>query len=463
MSDINNSVTNNITPKDEHMIVIIDPCDDEVTDNPDMFPENGEESRKLNDEEKRTLINFYKENPILWERLPYQKSKTEKAALRQKMVDLFDGQHTAEVLERAFLILRTSMLREVKLSRSGINQWQRKWRFYDDMLFLKDVLLKGKKRHSDFEEQDLLRMIEFYRENNILLNRNPIGIELHVELLNRLATDLDDRFTVRQIKSRFEGLVDRYRQEKLWINKFQGYNPSWSFYECMYELDEQCNFPSILDDPPTKKQRVSQPPNIEKSRPEHQRKTPQNSNTPPPSEESTSHSSKKPFRLAGVTLGGSKKPITNTLQDNENALEPPHKIAALDVTPSFVVSKSYQNLETVPGTLSSEDSVEYVQTREQSPSNDVRIIDSYSTKDSISNAGTPNHSLNQPALKVPVNNYQSLATGTTLSDKHREESAQRFGLVVADSLLQCEMSDWPRLKKKIMDLFYDYEENKCLS
>ena len=38
-----------------------------------------------------------------------------------------------------------------------------------------------------------------------------------------------------------------------------------------------------------------------------------------------------------------------------------------------------------------------------------------------------------------------------------------FGRTVADSLLQCDTKDWSRLKKKIMDIFFEYEEQKLTS
>ena len=38
------------------------------------------------------------------------------------------------------------------------------------------------------------------------------------------------------------------------------------------------------------------------------------------------------------------------------------------------------------------------------------------------------------------------------------ERAKLFGETVADNLLQCDLKDWAMLKKKIFDLFYDYEK-----
>ena len=45
----------------------------------------------------------------------------------------------------------------------------------------------------------------------------------------------------------------------------------------------------------------------------------------------------------------------------------------------------------------------------------------------------------------------------------QEDRAYVFGRTVADSLLQCDTKDWPRLKKKIMDIFFEYEEKKLTS
>ena len=44
-----------------------------------------------------------------------------------------------------------------------------------------------------------------------------------------------------------------------------------------------------------------------------------------------------------------------------------------------------------------------------------------------------------------------------------EDRAFVFGRTVADSLLQCDTKDWPRLKKKIMDIFFEHEEQKSSS
>ena len=46
------------------------------------------------------------------------------------------------------------------------------------------------------------------------------------------------------------------------------------------------------------------------------------------------------------------------------------------------------------------------------------------------------------------------------SDNFLAEKAKLFGKVVADALLQYEIKEWIYLKKKIMDVFYDYDQEK---
>ena len=46
------------------------------------------------------------------------------------------------------------------------------------------------------------------------------------------------------------------------------------------------------------------------------------------------------------------------------------------------------------------------------------------------------------------------------SDDILAEKANLFGKVVADTLLQYEIKEWVYLKKKIMDVFYDYDQQK---
>ena len=46
------------------------------------------------------------------------------------------------------------------------------------------------------------------------------------------------------------------------------------------------------------------------------------------------------------------------------------------------------------------------------------------------------------------------------SDNVLAEKASLFGKVVADTLLQYEIKEWVYLKKTIMDVFFDYDQQK---
>ena len=48
------------------------------------------------------------------------------------------------------------------------------------------------------------------------------------------------------------------------------------------------------------------------------------------------------------------------------------------------------------------------------------------------------------------------------SNNDLEKRAQLFGSMVADSLIQCETKDWALLKKRIMDIFYEYDLQKAV-
>ena len=134
--------------------------------------------------EKRILINFYKEHPLLWngKAYPYQKNKLEKHTLKEQMVDLFHGKYKVEILERTFHVLRTSMLREVKTTdENGLHLSDKKWKFFDDLSFLKDVLKRGRnKRTTQISSEDTKNIIQFFSHNrSVLLQQlnadNPVS------------------------------------------------------------------------------------------------------------------------------------------------------------------------------------------------------------------------------------------------------------------------------------------------
>jgi len=42
-----------------------------------------------------------------------------------------------------------------------------------------------------------------------------------------------------------------------------------------------------------------------------------------------------------------------------------------------------------------------------------------------------------------------------------EKRSELFGKMVADNFLQCDPKDWITLKKKVLHLFFDYEQQKA--
>ena len=101
---------------------------------------------KLSDEEKKILINFYKENPALWNSNdPHYKNKVQRSLIKVKLVTLFAEKYTEDVLEKTFHYLKTCMLREIKKSNNSIIP-KRIRKFFNEMEFLKGEKNKNKKK-----------------------------------------------------------------------------------------------------------------------------------------------------------------------------------------------------------------------------------------------------------------------------------------------------------------------------
>ena len=71
-----------------------------------------EEHNKLTDKEKFKLIEFYKENSELW--VTQRITGNQKALKKEELVEEFDRRFSIEILEKVFLALRASFLREHK-------------------------------------------------------------------------------------------------------------------------------------------------------------------------------------------------------------------------------------------------------------------------------------------------------------------------------------------------------------
>ena len=63
-------------------------------------------AKRLSDDEKKTLLAFYQENPPLWDGTnPYYKSKEMREQYKSKLVEQFDNLYSVEQLDKSFLSL----------------------------------------------------------------------------------------------------------------------------------------------------------------------------------------------------------------------------------------------------------------------------------------------------------------------------------------------------------------------
>jgi len=72
-----------------------------------------------------------------------------------------------------------------------------------------------------------------------------------------------------------------------------------------------------------------------------------------------------------------------------------------------------------------------------------------------------NQKNNQPVqpIEQPKSNNQQQKVYSK-NESNLEKRAERFGKMVADNFPQCDPKGWITLKKKVMDLFFDYEQQK---
>ena len=400
--------------------------------------EEEEEKRKLNltDKEKRILINFYKEHPLLWNgtAYPYQKNRVEKQTLKEQMVNLFDGKYKIEILERTFHVLRTSMLREVKTTgENGLHLSDKKWKFFDDLSFLRDVLKRGRnKRTVQISPEDTKYIIEFYRQNKQVLLQQPntANLEQQQILIERLTSELDNKYSMKTIKLHFDSLLNIYKREKRWVTKYnkgklldQSFSSAWEYYSDMDDLlEEDLTSPSGTVTLAKLIRKTNKAESGNFSLCQSQQST---YNTTVPSADHVSYNSSNENNTQQIeimvstddTLAGKEECFT-ILNDGNQATDPP----------PFIIT----------GTSSMSSSI-------------------YDRKND-----------NNDHIEIAKKEKKSTPQNTALKRKHdedvsssfRAESAQRFGQVVADSLMQCELKDWPRMKKQIMDLFFEYEIEK---
>ena len=313
----------------------------------------------MNEQDKRELINFYRRNSILWKSDDSDhNNKERRLEVKENLSVLFKGKYTIETLEKTFHSLRTCMNREIKKEIDG-NPPKKKWKFYDDLEFLKTELSAPKKK-LNFEEFDVETLIDFYQSNPPLWNHNLAEYrdrDLRDVLLGKCVEEFDGRYNKEEIKQQWHNLLTTYKREyqRQEASKTSGsdtrdvYSSNWEYFNNMTFVEATCNVDESF----------------------------------------------------------------NTLDE---IVIPPKK------------KKTEQKFNKI--------------NPEQSAKADLW--------QAIAN------SLNSQVKTAPnVQNQVMQGSGSSLCER-----AQLFGRTVADSLMQCDANDWPMLKKKIMDLFYDYEQQR---
>ena len=147
------------------------------------------DEQKLTDAEKVKLLAFYKENNELW--VTQGITRSQKAKKKEELVEEFEGKFSIEILEKAFHSLKANFLREYKKYEKGGKVPNKPWKFYDNMLFLKE---EPKNPRVSFTTEERETLITFYH--------------------TKLCDELDGKFTEEDIKKEWNSLLTRYRKER---------------------------------------------------------------------------------------------------------------------------------------------------------------------------------------------------------------------------------------------------------
>lgn len=323
-------------------------------------------AKKLSDEEKRTLLSFYKENPVLWDSTnPYSRNKEMKDSLKNKLSELFDNNYSCEQLEKTYHSSRASMLREVKKNAAGSNLPSKQWKFYQDMEFVIPDLTREKKKTS-FSSEETDDLIEFYRDNPPLWNHTLQQYRdkhLREALMNKLSQQFEGKFSVEELKTCWHNTLTMYKREK---QREEGsrssgsglserYISQWEYFNQMEFVDITCEMDETI----------------------------------------------------------------NTIDDDEPRVQPPTK-------------------------------KKRGQSEEQSAKTELWKALAHSI---THNPNNQSHIQQQQVQEPSFSGTQSSL----------EQRAHLFGRLVADNLLQCDTRDWTFLKKKVMDMFFEYEQQKEVS
>ena len=170
-------------------------------------------------------------------------NKIKRAAVKELLLSIYKNEYNIEALEKTFRSLRTCMSREIKKENEG-NASKKKWKFYDQLEFLRDELnLATSLKKRSFEVADVETIIDYYECNEALWNHNLAEYrerDLRDALLERLVDDLDDRYTKDEIKR--HNLMTTYKRERQrqeasktsGTGKDDMYVSNWEYFKSMF-------------------------------------------------------------------------------------------------------------------------------------------------------------------------------------------------------------------------------------
>ena len=105
---------------------------------------------KISNEDIQTLIECYRDNPVLWNGShPHNRNREMKARAKTELVKIFDSKYSIEALEKKFHSLRTSMRREVRrtveeTADEPASKKRKPWPYFELMSFMKEEIIRCK-------------------------------------------------------------------------------------------------------------------------------------------------------------------------------------------------------------------------------------------------------------------------------------------------------------------------------
>lgn len=211
--------------------------------------ESAELSFKITDAVKKELILALKDCPSLWNTsLAIYKDKQKKIEDTQTLANRF--KMSVDEIKKLFHSLRTSMAREIKRKQEN-EAFVSRWKFFKDMEFLKDEIVKSieDKSSREWDDHEVEILIDFYKEHNFLWDHHMEQYKdrnLRDATLNKLLDMLSGR-TIEDIKNHWHTLKTIFDRENKREegSKRSGagtdsvYKPNWKFYDSM-QFTKEC-------------------------------------------------------------------------------------------------------------------------------------------------------------------------------------------------------------------------------